>query len=162
MAHKLIQTVTVGSGGASSIEFTNIPQTYRDLMILMSANKSSQGVNISNLYINGLAETNLGFGSYTDSGNTGSTRTGLWRSGGPYEQGTGSLFTNSYIYLPSYTRSYQKLWQIDTVNASISAGNYIAFQSQQSSNISPITSLRISASDSTWAQYSVASLYGIR
>ena len=32
-----IETVTVGSGGAASIEFTNIPQTYTDLMILYSS-----------------------------------------------------------------------------------------------------------------------------
>ena len=39
-----LQTVTVGSGGASSIDFTNIPQTYTDLKIVLSArtNRASQ------------------------------------------------------------------------------------------------------------------------
>jgi len=31
VTHKLIQTITVGSGGAVSIEFTSIPQGYTDL-----------------------------------------------------------------------------------------------------------------------------------
>ena len=34
---KKIQTVTVGSGGAASIDFTSIPQTYTDLKIVLSA-----------------------------------------------------------------------------------------------------------------------------
>jgi hypothetical protein len=33
---KAIATVTVGSGGASTIEFNSIPQTYNDLCILLS------------------------------------------------------------------------------------------------------------------------------
>jgi len=32
---KKIQTVTVGSGGAASIEFTSIPQTYTDLKLVV-------------------------------------------------------------------------------------------------------------------------------
>ena len=32
-----LATVTVGVGGASSIDFTNIPQTYTDLKIVLSA-----------------------------------------------------------------------------------------------------------------------------
>jgi len=31
-----IQTVTVGSGGAANIEFTSIPQTYTDLVVVLS------------------------------------------------------------------------------------------------------------------------------
>jgi hypothetical protein len=31
--HKLIGSVTVGSGGSSSIEFTSIPATYADLIL---------------------------------------------------------------------------------------------------------------------------------
>ena len=36
-----ITTVTVGSGGASSIDFTSIPQTYTDLVIKTSARNTS-------------------------------------------------------------------------------------------------------------------------
>jgi hypothetical protein len=34
--YKLIETVTVGSGGAANIEFTSIPQTYTDLKLVIS------------------------------------------------------------------------------------------------------------------------------
>jgi hypothetical protein len=39
-----IDTVTVGSGGAASIEFTNIPQTYTDLQIVLSARSATSDV----------------------------------------------------------------------------------------------------------------------
>ena len=38
-----ISTVTVGSGGASTIEFNNIPQIYTDLKILLSLRSSASG-----------------------------------------------------------------------------------------------------------------------
>ena len=39
----LIQTITVGAGGASTIEFTSIPQTYTDLCIKLSNRQSGTG-----------------------------------------------------------------------------------------------------------------------
>ena len=38
-----IYTQTVGSGGASSIAFNNIPQTFTDLLIKMSVRASGPG-----------------------------------------------------------------------------------------------------------------------
>jgi hypothetical protein len=34
--YDLISSVTVGSGGAANIEFTSIPATYTDLVVLFS------------------------------------------------------------------------------------------------------------------------------
>ena len=41
---KKIQTVTVGSGGAATIEFTSIPQTYTDLKLVLSVRNSVDSV----------------------------------------------------------------------------------------------------------------------
>ena len=38
-----IATVTVGSGGATNIEFTSIPNTYTNLIILTSLRGTSNG-----------------------------------------------------------------------------------------------------------------------
>jgi hypothetical protein len=35
--YEIIASVTVGSGGAANIEFTSIPATYTDLVVLFSA-----------------------------------------------------------------------------------------------------------------------------
>ena len=54
-----IQTVTVGSGGAANITFSNIPQTYTDLVIKISArsNRSDYSTNFTS-YIIYISSTN--------------------------------------------------------------------------------------------------------
>ncbi len=44
MTMTLVSTVTVGSGGASSIEWTSIPQSGKDLLILLSARAASNAI----------------------------------------------------------------------------------------------------------------------
>ena len=39
----LLSSVTVGAGGASSINFTSIPATYTDLVLKISARTNSTG-----------------------------------------------------------------------------------------------------------------------
>ena len=39
--YTLISSVTVGSGGASSIEFTSIPSTYTDLLLNFSGRSNT-------------------------------------------------------------------------------------------------------------------------
>jgi len=43
MAEFLISSVTVGAGGASSIDFTSIPSTYTDLRLVVSLRSGSSG-----------------------------------------------------------------------------------------------------------------------
>ena len=45
--YKAIQTITVGAGGQSSIEFVNIPQNYDDLVIKISGRSSTTTGNIT-------------------------------------------------------------------------------------------------------------------
>jgi hypothetical protein len=45
--YTLISSVTVGAGGASSIDFTSIPATYTDLLIKVSARGASGASNIT-------------------------------------------------------------------------------------------------------------------
>jgi len=47
VTHKLIQTITVGSGGAASIDFTSIPATYTDLIFYFS----TRSTDLQNLVI---------------------------------------------------------------------------------------------------------------
>ena len=68
-----IQTVTVGAGGAASIEFTSIPQTYTDLVIVCSArNSSSSGIDMG-MRFNGNTGTNYSYRSVYGSGSTASS-----------------------------------------------------------------------------------------
>ena len=46
----LIQTVSVGVNGQSAIDFTNIPQTYDDLIILLSSLFKNVNCGLFNLF----------------------------------------------------------------------------------------------------------------
>ena len=43
--YTLISSVTVGAGGASSIDFTSIPSTYTDLLVKISARSTLNELN---------------------------------------------------------------------------------------------------------------------
>lgn len=45
MTTKLLDTVTIGAGGASSVTFSSIPQTHKDLHICIAAKSTASGLN---------------------------------------------------------------------------------------------------------------------
>lgn len=164
-----ISTVTVGSGGVNAIEFTNIPQNYTDLLIKISGRSTS--VNVQDrigLKINGNAYGNwtlrwLGNAagsavSYTESA-LGSNNINYI----PGDTVTASTFGNVEIYIPNYTSSNYKSISIDGVIENNSTSVYFGLEAALWSNTSPINQLTFSTvSVSNYAQYSSATLYGIR
>ena len=103
VTHKLIETVTVGVGGAASIEFTSIPQTYTDLKVVLSV-RGSDGSGSLRVQPNGLT-TNLssrrleGSGSGVSSSTDGSIIFVYAVTPSSY---TASVFSNIEIYIPNY------------------------------------------------------------
>lgn len=69
MALELVETIEVGSGGASSISFTNIPQTGKDIVVLVSMRTLATG---SYLSVNGSGTTSGAFWNIQGSGSTAS------------------------------------------------------------------------------------------
>jgi len=65
MALELVETVEVGSGGASSISFTNIPSTGKDLVILISMRTTASGCYLS---VNGSGTTSGAFRNIQGNG----------------------------------------------------------------------------------------------
>ena len=162
-AYVPIQTVTVGSGGASSIDFTSIPQTYTDLVVYVSARTSYSGIedyirfqfngtttNLSSRYLYG-SGSGVGSASVSDNysaiiGNTA----------------TANTFANSYFYLPNYTSSNYKSLSIDTTTEHNGSEAYAQLIAGLWSNTSAITSIEIVCGSSfSFVQYSTFYLYGI-
>ena len=159
-----IQTVTVGSGGAASIDFTSIPQTYTNLKIIISGrstrattdddyiisfNSSTTGLSTRFLYGNGSATAS----STAASGFAGSTSAA---------NSTASVFGNAEIYIPNYTSSSNKSYSVDTVtenNATLAYQNIVA---GLWSNTAAITSINVKTNVGSFVQYSTATLYGIK
>lgn len=160
-----IATTTVGAGGASSIDFTNIPQTYTDLVILSSirTNRASTSDWVS-VTINGVTTNQTdrylqGDGSTVVSG----TGTKIIVGQATGSSNTASTFGNSSCYIPNYTGSNNKSFSTDAVNENNATAAFAYLRAGLWSSSSAITSLSLtSESGSTIQQYSTATLYGIK
>lgn len=166
MSLNLVSTVTVGAGGAASIDFTSIPQTGTDLMLVLSGRYASaasdpefyfwfNNTTAANTY---LRRRLRGTGSAVASNNYSSDSG--YMSAVADSGNTGNTFGNAVLYIPNYTGSTQKSWSSDAVtenNATaayqeISAGLWTGTAAISRITLYPFT---------TWAQYTVASLYTI-
>lgn len=163
---ELIQTVTVGSGGAASIEFGTggtIPQTYTDLLIVVSA-RSNRSATFDNIRImpNG-ATSGVSSRMLYGSGSSASSFTEAYISG--YTNGntaTSSTFGNSSIYIPNYTSSAQKSFSMDSVSENNATAASQAISAGLWTGTTAITSIILDQGDgTTWLEYTSASLYGI-
>jgi hypothetical protein len=165
VTHKLIETITVGSGGAASIEFTSIPQTYTDLMLVYSA-RGARVAASEDLYIrfNGLS-TNLS--SRVVFGNGASAASFSDASINyigqlPANTATSSVFGNGSIYIPNYTSATAKSMSGDAVTENNATTAITALAAGLWNATSPITQINLYASVSgSFLQFSSASLYGI-
>jgi len=165
VTHKLIQTITVGSGGSASIDFTSIPQTYTDLLVLYSARSARAAVG-DDVYIrfNGLS-TNLssrtlyGTGSATASYSDASVAYIGYAVG---DTSTASVFSNGNIYIPNYVGSTNKSVSGDVVSENNATGATQQFAAGLWSSTAAITQLTIYCLNGNFKQYSSASLYGIK
>jgi hypothetical protein len=164
--YKLISSVTVGSGGASSIAFTSIPATYTDLLIKISM-RCAGGQQWSKLEFNGTSYlTNWkmqylqGDGTSAASGNQADSYYSIMMPGSGQ---TASTFGSAEVYIPNYRSSNNKPVSIDHVTENNAVGAFANLTALLWSNSAAITSITISESSgsSNYAQYSTASLYGI-
>ena len=162
-----IATVTVGSGGAANIEFTSIPATYTDIVIVYSlrSDRASQVNSSGRVSFNG----NTSNYSYKDIIGNGSTVGSNSDTNGaliyiPASTATSSTFGNAAVYIPNYAGSNNKSYSVDFVaetNATSISGQGLS--AGLWSNSSGITSVKVTeANGANFVQYSTATLFGIK
>jgi hypothetical protein len=164
-----ITTVTVGSGGASNITFTNIPQTYTDLKLVLSTRSSRATVQDTfNLLFNGSAsgysyrrlygDGSSGLGSDLSTGDTSLTT--AYAQGG---SGTANTFGNLELHIPNYASTNAKSVFSDGASENNATTSYLGLVASVWSGTAPITSITLTpTTGGTLSQYSSATLYGIR
>ena len=170
--YKAIATVEVGSGGAASIEFTSIPATYTDVCILASVRSNHTGGNDDwYLRVNGVSTGGIysnrgvyGDGS-TDSswsytgGTPGAQIYGGWNN----ESTATNNFTSIQLYFPNYANtSYNKSISWEGVQEYNQTQAYAYMGAGLYGQTSAISSITITSWNSTWAEYTTATLYGIK
>lgn len=162
---KKIASVTVGAGGAASMDFTSIPATYTDLCIKLSGRSARAGQQADNLFIT-FNSTTTGYTTRSLNGNGTSATSASYSSRYAANSvdaagSTANTFSSHEIYIPNYTSANNKSYSAD----SVSENNATAAQSDLYaglwSNTAAITAISLLPEVSTWVQYTTATLYGI-
>ena len=162
-----ISTVTVGSGGTSTITFSSIPSTYTDLQIIGIARTDRAGTTTdtlfvkinsdnTNYYTHGLYGTGSSAGAYADSGNP------TYFSVAAGASVASNVFSSTVWELLDYssTNKYKTIRVLRGYDDN-SVGT-IRLTSSLWASTSAVTSLTIQGTSSqNIAQYSAFSLYGI-
>jgi hypothetical protein len=164
--YEAIATVTVGSGGASNIEFTSIPATYTDLALKISTRCATDDFPNIRIRFNGVT-TNYShrilFGSGSSAGSYSGTNNGIDYTSDDAAAQTANTFSNSEIYIPNYAGSSNKSVSADGVSENNATAAYALLTAGLWSNTSAINTIRLYyGGGQNLAQYSTATLYGIK
>ena len=166
MAYTLIETVTVGSGGASSIEFTGIPEEAgADLELVISARSvSGTAIRGINLYFNNDTAANytrsrlvgeganpvIGTGPHTDS----VLEMGWMSAAGT----TTSTFGNAKIHISNYASSSAKVATSFAASENAATDANLSMHAHTWSGTAAISSILMTTSGDI-AEHTTASLY---
>jgi hypothetical protein len=164
--YEAIATVTVGSGGATDIDFTSIPATFTDLVVKLSL-RSNQNLVARGILLkfNGNSLNYSGKLIDGDGTSAGSFNASTTSIDSIIINGTGSTastFSNTEVYIFNYAGSTNKSVSIDNVlenNATLGYQDLVASLWSDSAAINQIT---FTIGAGLYAQYSTATLYGIK
>jgi hypothetical protein len=158
-----IAAVTVGSGGAASIDFTSIPSTYTDLVVKASL-RHATGSPFMAISFNG-SSANFTYRYLEGNGASASSSSGSTNycvALNPFNA-TASTFSNSELYIPNYAGSSNKSFSADGVTENNATTAYADMFANLWSNTAAINQITIAASGGfNLVQYSTATLYGIK
>jgi hypothetical protein len=166
--YSLLASTTVGSGGASTIAFNNIPQNYTDLCLRVSVRSSrtniDDGLELSFNGIAGTAYSSRRLYAYTTTPASDSL-TGnafIYADTTSAASATASTFSNSEFYIPNYTSSNNKSVSLNNTAENNATNPLLVLVAGLFSNTSVISSIRLKLNVGDFVQYSTAYLYGIR
>lgn len=161
-----IATVIVGSGGASSIDFTSIPATYTDLVVKLSIREETTNAWTFNLRVNNDSSSIYSYRNVQGSGSAVSSAGGssgsLTDLIGEASNATASTFGNCEIYFPNYAGSTNKSYSADSVGENNATLAYARLSAHLWASTSTINRLYFYLSSGNFAQHSTATLYGIK
>lgn len=165
-----LQTVTVGAGGTATVNFTNIPQTYTDLVVALSLKNTTttsaeNGTDMqfsfngssANLYSSRIIYNTLALGSAATSG-TNMSWVGQSNNNAASMANT---FSNVQVYIPNYTSSNAKSLSVESVTEANASTQGMILTAGLWNNTAPISSMSWTSSSGNFSQYSTLTLYGV-
>lgn len=162
MTFQLIETKTLGTS-AAQIEFTSIPQTFTDLLIVASLRGTTAlAYTLTELRFNGSTSGNSSRGLEGNGATSYSYNNSTYIYAGAANGATttSNTFSSHSFYVPNYAGSTNKSVSIDTGSENNATTAYASIQAALWSNNSAITSFTILTND-LFVSGSTISLYGI-
>lgn len=160
-----IATVTVGTATAS-IDFSSIPATYTDLILVLSSRSTSNdgnpwtGIAIT---FNGSSADFTGRRLYGTGSGSGSSDTSAPRAGiTAGDTATANVFGNASIYIPNYAGSNYKSASIESVSETNGATSLVMLNALLWSQVAAINQITLTLGAGNFDTYSSATLYGIK
>ena len=168
--YTLINKTTVGSGGAASVTFSSIPQTFTDIKVVYSARLTGAytaqqyGLNLS---FNGSTSNFTNRYLYASAGTSTASATSTNNLDTvPGASATANTFNNAEVYIPNYTSTTNaKSFSFDNGAENNSAtNNWLELLAGlwNPGTQAAITSITLTAQASNLAEYSSFYLYGIK
>ena len=165
-SYESIATYTIGSGGAASIEFTGIPQTFKHLQLRLTATGSTNTVvqgrfNSDSTYTNYRTHWLLGDGS---SASASTRQESAWAGIFNGFVSTSSVAPASVTDILDYSNTNKNTTTRSLIGWENNGSGYIYLASSLWLNTAAVTSLKIFPynESSSFAQYTHAALYGIK
>ena len=166
--YKLISSETLTST-AATVTLGSIPNTYTDLMVLVSGRGASNGGGTNGAWDNFTIKFNGSSSNYsarwlnnTDNSVNSGNSTSLIYSFSSYAGATANTFANVGFYIPNYASSSYKSVSADNAPENNSTANVIGLTAGLWSNTAAITSITFTLATGSWATNSTFYLYGIK
>ena len=147
------------SSATSSITFSNIPQTYTDLVLKVSARTTFSSTSDFNIEPNGSAANLTGKRIY-GTGTSVLSDSATWELTNGTDT-TSNTFINTEVYFPNYASSNYKSFSSDGVMENNATFAYSYIMSHLWANNTPISSLTIRSGAGNFVEGSTFYLYGI-
>jgi hypothetical protein len=164
-----LDSISVGSGGAASLTFSNIAQTYTDLLIKISSRDALGSTNVYDILtvtINGttngtMSKTFYGTGSGTANSDQTPQNAG-WLGYNQANGGTANIFDNQEFYFGNYgsCSEYKTCYFLQATENSAGAIQTYGFAC--AANPDPITSISFTSANAVnFLQNTTVTLYGV-
>ena len=175
-SYESIQTVTVGSGGSSSVGFSSIPSTYKHLQLRIFGRGLSSSADRVSITVKVNSDTGTNYANHAVGGDGSSAFTAQATSQGVGANnfmagisaivgstGAANAFGASIVDILDYanTNKYKTFRSLAGQDQNSTSGR-IALVSGLWQSTSAITTLDLNLESGSWAQYSVIALYGIK
>ena len=177
-SYESIATVSVGSGGASNVEFTSIPSTYKHLQIRAISRYTGYQNSGAAIYMQFNTDTAsnyslhrlLGYANLSENGTSAASLASQtymqcgYTTGGT-AGGTTNMFGAQVTDILDYadTNKFKTIRTLGGYDSNTDTGyRSIGIHSGNWRSTSAVTSIKLFPETDTWSQYSSFALYGIK